>query len=241
MYLKKIEHKLKSLPVIRKLRNMKKRRSKDLGVANYAHLSNEVLAIVNDLDAPIFPMFGTLLSIVRDKEFNFADDYDFAVVGRENFTTQLIQKVEERGAKLSSVTLIDNEKLVELSFEYKGVNVDIFLLEMNDGMITHLCPHFREQKYIKSFSGKLKIKTYSQYFQISYPKFSLKKDDSFNLLIPDNSETIFERHYGLDWKTPKNSGFIDYKHYDFFDVPSCTIHGKHKDIKKYLIKRNLIG
>lgn len=239
MILKQIEHYLKQTTLISLIRQYIKRGKKDKKSSkaqDYSYLSGEVLSIISSLKQPIYPMFGTLLSLHRDKKFLYADDYDFAINDKSYFNFNLISDVEEHGLILNSFS-IANDEVIELSFKYKDVSVDIFLIK--DGS-THLCPNFRQEKSTKSFESNLKIRTYPSYFSVSYPKIKLEKSIKLDLWIPKDPESIFKQHYGNDWNIPKIDNFIDFNNYQFYDKPSATYCGESKHLKAYLKKTNLL-
>lgn len=230
MFLKKLEQKIKSIPLIKSIRNMKKKNAVDkiIQPENFAHLADEILTIIGKINLPIFPMFGTLLTIHRDKHFSFADDFDFAILDKNYFNLNLVKRLNNFNFHLKSFSLVDNE-IVELSFDYKGANVDIFFL-IQESSCLHKCPNFRKEKPEKSFEKKLKLRTYSSYFQVKYPNIELYKDKSLNIWLPSNPESIFENHYGSDWMIPKESNFIDFHNYEFIKNESKIYYGKQKHL-----------
>lgn len=245
MILKQIEHYLKKTALISMIRSYVKSKGdkndkKDTASAkDYSYLSSEVLNIISSLDKPIYPMFGTLLSLHRDKEFLYADDYDFAINEESYFNFELIDEIESYGLTLNSFSIAKNE-VVELSFKYKGVSVDVFLIKDDADESTHLCPNFRQDKSEKSFDSNLKIRTYPSYFSVTYPKIKLERSSELNLWIPIDPESIFKKHYGYDWNIPKTDNFIDFNNYQFYDIPSATYCGTSKDLVAYLRKNNLL-
>ncbi|UTZ20553.1 hypothetical protein [Vibrio campbellii] len=240
MLLKRIEHFLKNLALVKRLRAKRKKTKKNNELPkNQAHLADEVLCLVRNIEPSIYPMFGTLLSIYRDSEFKFADDFDFAVNDKSLFSHDLIDKFESHGAKLTSISTVNNHlDIVELSFNFKGAKVDLFYIDNDDNYSIHRCPNFRTNKNTpkKSFKDGLKFKIYESYFEVKYPKIALSVDKNFNISIPNDPVSIFERHYGLDWATPKLTNFIDFKYYKFVECESSTISGSSKNLKRYFKK-----
>lgn len=203
---------------------------------NKAHFGVDILNSVSQIDDKIFPMFGTLLSICRDGQFIFADDFDFAVLG--DYTDDIIDRFEEYGFELIGLSTVGHKKkLVELSFhkvfEGENVKVDLFKLDTHESFVRHCCPNFRKEKERVLFINGLKLCNFNSYFTVDYPPFSLV-ESKFNILIPSCSESIFSCHYGKDWMVPKKSNFIDFNNYKFINEPSCTIIGDSKRLKKFI-------
>ncbi|TVO35953.1 hypothetical protein [Vibrio algivorus] len=230
MFLKKLEQKIKKIPLIKNIRNLKKKNTVDKisQPENFAHLADEILTIIGNLNIPIFPMFGTLLTIHRDKKFLFADDFDFAILDSKYFNLDLVRILNNFNFHLKSFSLVENE-IIELSFNYKGANIDVFLLTQKKSCL-HKCPNFRKEKPKKSFEKNLKLRTYNSYFQVKYPKIELYKNNTLNIWLPKDPESIFEKHYGLDWMIPKESNFIDFNNYVFIEKESKIYYGKEKHL-----------
>lgn len=210
---------------------------------NYAYASKKIFSLISRMNMELFPMFGTLLSIYRDKYLLYADDFDFAVIGNDKFTDETIRKFEELRFSLFSVSTVgEKNNLVELTFKMDGVKVDLFKLQtLPDGRIQHLCPNFRKGICIKKNKNGLKIYKYNSYFQVNYDSFDLVYDEKFGIKIPSDPVHIFETHYGSDWFIPKQKNFIDYKKYNFYIDPSYTIEGPSLLLKEYLNKNDLLS
>ncbi|EHX2146156.1 hypothetical protein [Escherichia albertii] len=209
------------------------KKNKNINKAQYGEM------IVNDvikLNPNFFPMFGTLLSLHRDERFVFADDFDFAIIGE--FPEDIISTFENNGYQLCALSLIgNNREIIEYSFNKKinneCIKIDIFKLKDVNGVIRHSCPNFRKEKEIVRFRDGLKICQFNSYFTVDYPKFDLT-DSKWGIKVPNDPDTIFELHYGQDWKTPKTSNFIDFSAYHFVVESSETILGPSEKLKKYI-------
>ncbi len=241
MRLKQLENYIKNILIIKKYRDKRNStvKSKSNIPIDHSHLSREILNLIKKVDTDIYPMFGTLLSIYRDKAFNFADDFDFATHDRSIFNLSLVDKMESLGANLVSLSTIkDNTELIELSFKYKNATIDIFYIENVENISIHRCPNFRvpKEKPVKQFHNGLKFKTFESHFEVVYPKIELTYNSDFNIYIPSNPRSIFDIHYGIDWETPKRSNFIDFKKYNFIDKKSATIYGSSKNLRKLASK-----
>lgn len=229
---KNLEYWIKATKFGRFLKRFSKKKPK--GIAkDYSYLGEEILSKISTLEQPISPMFGTLLSIVRDGRFNYADDYDFAIYDEAYFNLKLIDDMEDRGFVLKGFSVVGDE-LVELTFQFNGVGVDIFLIKNDAGSSVHKCPNFRLARSDKDYTNKIRRKKYPSYFVVKYPKVQLIQSENIGMLIPRNPDEIFSRHYGLDWETPKKDNFIDFKQYEFFEILSMTCSGDSINIKKYM-------
>ncbi|TEW56614.1 O-antigen ligase family protein [Psychromonas sp. RZ22] len=242
MRLKKLESKFKSIRAVKFIKNITpKKKKKTVPKKDYSYLNKEVLSLIKKINAPIFPMFGTLLSIYRDKEFIFADDYDFALLDKNYFSFSLIEQFSKLGCEFHGFSTANNE-IIELTFKYKGVSIDVFYLQESANSTIHLCPNFRTQKPQKLFTENLKERRFSEYFSVKYSKIVLQPHNNIDLLMPLSPVDIFLKHYGKDWETPKKSNFIDFNNYSFISGTSSTFQGKPKDllgyIKKYELLRN---
>jgi len=202
---------------------------------NLAKDAGSVLELVRSSGLKLFPMFGTLLSIYRDGKFIYADDYDFALMPGEKLDFKVINSMANKGAKLVAFSLVGND-LVEFSFEYEGIRIDIFKLDYYDDKVCHRCPNFRTDRPKIDFS-ELTIKEYSTYFEVEYPKITFYFDEFWGFYIPENCEDIFERHYGLDWNIPKQTNFIDYKNYRFIRKQSFNVSGHHSLLEVEVMER----
>ncbi|ODS09930.1 hypothetical protein [Vibrio scophthalmi] len=191
---------------------------------DFSYLGFEVLGKINKIyGRDVFPFFGTLLAIKRDGEFKNQDDFDFATLNVNSYTSYYFEKMKVEGFELYKYCIVEGEGIVEVSFKYKEVNVDIFLLSPGKDVVTHNCPDFRRSVPVrKTFDNVVKQK-FKTCFSVPYPKFELIYDGDFDVYFPDLYEEIFVAHYGDDWKTPKLSSFIDYKHYIFADKSSLIV------------------
>ena len=204
--------------------------------------ANLVLASIKKVDETIFPMFGTLLSIYRDKKFNYADDYDFGVLNLEIFNFDMIDKFERNGFELCSISTVGiNNEIVELSFYLHSngekIKIDIFGLEIIDDTIRHKCPNFRKEKEYVDFSNGLKISNFNSFFIVDYPIFELVRSNDFDIMLPSDPIKIFEKHYGSDWNIPKESNFIDFSCYQFIREPAKVVSADSIRLKKYILEK----
>lgn len=207
-------------------------------LANKAEKSNEVFSLVKSLSIDVYPFFGTLLNIHRDGKIVYADDFDFASTNRNVISAKFIQEVESLGAKLVAFSVVQEDQIVELSFELNGAKIDFFYLEDNGFSIVHRCPNFRKERAEKEIA-QVETNYYKSYFEVEYVKFDVQLSEEWGMLLPVKPEDIFNRHYGLDWRTPKMSNFVDYSQYNFVSSKSYTCIGDHAGLMKKLMSDKL--
>ncbi|OED50460.1 hypothetical protein ACH42_01180 [Endozoicomonas sp. (ex Bugula neritina AB1)] len=198
-----------------------------------AESTGDVFAIVNDVRLVsgynIFPMFGTLLSLVRDGEIIRADDFDFAFVGGHEDIVGLLDVFGCRGFELIGVSVVGRE-VYEISFVYRTIRVDIFrLVDSVDG-VGHVCPNFRTSLPVIMEYGGAYVHKYDNYFKVDYGGIETCAGVILPMPTRECAVMIFERHYGVDWKVPKNRDFIDYEFYEFVEGECFILHGRSEDI-----------
>ncbi|WP_162627180.1 hypothetical protein [Aeromonas media] len=201
---------------------------------------NEINYVISCLNLNAFPMFGTLLCYYRDNDVRNTDDYDYAIIDLNAVIDNVLMHLRPLGFTLKSLSYVcidGQDRLVELSFDYKGIRVDIFDLSYESNRIVHRCPNFRTEKPKLLFFKKGITKTlYKSFFEVKYESFSLDWDPRIGLNIPSSAyiEDIFLRHYGSDWNVPKKENFIDFKHYCFVENTSYCLLGNDADLFLHL-------
>ncbi|TMP45722.1 hypothetical protein CWB96_11090 [Pseudoalteromonas citrea] len=206
--------------------------------ADVSHYYKDIIRLINESEINAFPMFGTLLSIYRDREFVFADDYDFALKEGYELDLDLISRMGNLGALLVGYSVV-GKRLVELSFDFNSIRIDLFKLDyFPDGTI-HRCPNFRKERASVYYSDVV-YKKYTTCFVVRYEKIELRRDIQWNLDIPINCEDIFINHYGSDWHVPKKSNFIDFEKYQFMNVESYVVEGEHELLLNMLYRDDII-
>lgn len=237
--LKNIEYWLKSTSLGKFVKRFKTKKKSKVA-KDYSYLADEILEKISNLKQPVSPMFGTLLSIIRDGKFNYADDYDFAIYDKKFFNADLITSMKNMGFNLKGFSLT-GEQLVELTFLYKGVGIDIFLIENNGDFSIHKCPNFRLEAPQKDYANKMRRRKYSSYFIVKYPKIELTRSDETGLLMPNSPEQIFSIHYGSDWRTPKKDNFIDFSNYEFVEKTAMTCSGDSTQVARHIENKGYLS
>ena len=180
----------------------------------------EIESKIIKLNLPIFPFFGTLLTIYRDKGKNHKCDIDFAFIKGDINFSYLVSRLKKVGFSLKSYQYLGEQEnnIIEITLTYKGFSIDFFALEHNEkkNTLVHTCCNFRTRKKYKKIKKSFINKTiFKDIFVVEYPFFKLITFKFSKLKIPKNSEEIFKIHYSKDWQTPKEKEFIDYDNYKF--------------------------
>lgn len=148
--------------------------------------------------------FGTMLGAVREHGFIKHDlDID-TFVWEDNYTPELRNYLSEAGFKLTDTFLVDDgHSGREETYEYKGVQIDIFFIY----------PPLRELPYCCDFllgdcpSYMACMKKYGGAFprrlEMPFKKGrKLVPFETVEFYIPENAEEILEFRYGKDYMTP---------------------------------------
>ncbi len=171
----------------------------------------ETLNTLNDIpDVKAFADFGTLLGLIRENGLLKHDlDVDTAVLGREKLYRLVTLILERKGYRLWR-EYIYNGKVVEQSYHYKDIKVDINYYEYrNKGVNTWLFYREPKKKYRNNMRNIVRM-DYSLIDKIKYIDINGNK-----LAIPTNAEQILVEKYGEKWRTP-DKGWI------YWQAPAAT-------------------
>lgn len=144
--------------------------------------------------------FGTLLGWYRHKDFiSFDVDLDLGAYSKEYDKFQKIKKrLEDQGFVYSRRFKYD-EQVVEESYSYKGLNVDIVYYEerkeMKKNVFSYLIVYAMDMnKNPKDIKG---------YYESNYIK-NLRKTEfkGIEVMVPENTEEYLSNYYGEDFMTP---------------------------------------
>lgn len=132
----------------------------------------------SNADIKIFPMFGTLLGMIRENDFiTWDEDIDMCIFKEdEPKLLQLLPELKSKGFEL-----VRYERRGLYSFMKLGEYIDIYvLINIGDGILTTYASFFleRDVKNLTPYNFK-----------------------GIELSIPENYESVLELLYG-DWKTP---------------------------------------
>lgn len=158
-------------------------------------------------DYDIWLDFGTLLGMYRDKGLIKHDlDMDFGIIIEDY--NDFLEKEKDllvRGFKRSRELYYDG-KLVELSYDYNGLNVDMILYN-------------REEQYVKSVvvvylldALNRPCKYESRKYKIKFEGLSEYNFKGIKVRMPSNTYEYLESQYEKDFLIPN-------KYYDWHDNP----------------------
>jgi len=159
---------------------------------------SETLNLLNNIEnVKAFADFGTMLGIVREKALLKHDlDMDIGVLGQKGLHNYVTMILERNGYKLWREYIFD-ERVVEQSYHYKNIKVDINYYEYSDtGVMTWLFYRDPNKKYKKNRRDVVRM-NYSLIDSLKIVNIKNKK-----ITIPVNATQILEEKYGKNWKIP---------------------------------------
>lgn len=159
---------------------------------------SEVHRIFSRENIDYFIDFGTLLGMIREKDFLKHDfDLDFGVLPKKDINCQLVrEELKKAGFKHISENIYDG-KVVKDRFIFSGVKVDFAYYKPQDNFLTcwlfykppqdNLGKHERRVVEIRhsSITGLKKIEVRGVVF-----------------FVPENPEKVLQEKYGEGWKKP---------------------------------------
>lgn len=166
----------------------------------------ETLNLLNEIpDVKAFADFGTMLGIVRERGLLKHDlDMDIAVLGEKGLHNYVGMLLERKGYKLWREYIFD-DRVVEQSYHYKNIKVDINFYEYSDtGVMTWLFYRHPDKKY-KNNKRDIVRMDYSMIDRLKTVNIKGK-----NISIPNNAREILEEKYGKNWEVP-DKGWIYWK------------------------------
>ena len=194
---------VKNLPLIKKL-NEKANIELDSKRSNLLKENfEEILNIVysSDLkDYNIWLDFGTLLGYYRENDFISHDlDMDFGVQVSSLEEFEVIEKYLINNGFNRTKEFYFNKNLVELSYSYKGLNVDFIIYNKENDRVSSDTIFF--------MTNALGNPTRYEVYHYEIPFSGLKECDfkGMKVKVPDNTQEYLRTLYGEDFETPNTN------------------------------------
>ena len=194
---------VKNFPLIKKL-NEKANIELDSKRSNLLKENfEEILNIVysSDLkDYNIWLDFGTLLGYYRENDFISHDlDMDFGVQVSSLEEFEVIEKYLINNGFNRTKEFYFNKNLVELSYSYKGLNVDFIIYNKENDRV------FSDTIFF--MTNALGNPTRYEVYHYEIPFSGLKECDfkGMKVKVPDNTQEYLRTLYGEDFETPNTN------------------------------------
>ncbi len=194
---------LKKSKVVRRILdkiNFKNSKKRNVVVKNYGQ---EVLKILyeecNDIGINIWLDFGTLLGWYREKDFiSFDMDMDFGAYYDDIEKFHILKKrLLNKGFAYSREFGYDG-KIVEESYSYHGLNIDIVFYEKQQkkkNLFSYLIVYGMDlNKKPIDVEGYLEENTLTGLKNVEFK--------GVNVQVPENTEEYLQNYYGADFMTP---------------------------------------
>ena len=194
---------VKNLPLIKKLNEkanieLDSKRS-NLLKENFEKILNVVYS--SDLkDYNIWLDFGTLLGYYRENDFISHDlDMDFGVQVSSFEEFEVIEKYLINNGFNRTKEFYFNKNLVELSYSYKGLNVDFIIYNKENDRVSSDTIFF--------MTNALGNPTRYEVYHYEIPFSGLKEYDfkGMKVKVPDNTQEYLRTLYGEDFETPNTN------------------------------------
>ena len=194
---------VKNLPLIKKLNEkanieLDSKRS-NLLKENFEEILNVVYS--SDLkDYNIWLDFGTLLGYYRENDFISHDlDMDFGVQVSSFEEFEVIEKYLINNGFNRTKEFYFNKNLVELSYSYKGLNVDFIIYNKENDRVSSDTIFF--------MTNALGNPTRYEVYHYEIPFSGLKEYDfkGMKVKVPDNTQEYLRTLYGEDFETPNTN------------------------------------
>ena len=194
---------VKNLPLIKKLNEkanieLDSKRS-NLLKENFEKILNVVYS--SDLkDYNIWLDFGTLLGYYRENDFISHDlDMDFGVQVSSFEEFEVIEKYLINNGFNRTKEFYFNNNLVELSYSYKGLNVDFIIYNKENDRVSSDTIFF--------MTNALGNPTRYEVYHYEIPFSGLKECDfkGMKVKVPENTQEYLRTLYGEDFETPNTN------------------------------------
>lgn len=194
---------VKNLPLIKKLNEKANVELDSTRSRLLKENFEEILNIVYSSELKKYDIwldFGTLLGYYRERDFiNHDLDMDFGII-IPNYADFLVVEKEllDKGFQRTKEFYFD-KNLVELSYNYKGLNVDFILYKKDSNKIS--------SDTIFYMTNALGNPTRYEVYHYELPFFDLQECNFKNIVvkIPSNVEEYLSNLYGEDFRIPNTN------------------------------------
>ena len=194
---------VKNLPLIKKL-NEKANIELDSKRSNLLKENfEEILNIIYSFDLKDYNIwldFGTLLGYYRENDFISHDlDMDFGVQVSSLEEFEVIEKYLINNGFNRTKEFYFNKNLVELSYSYKGLNVDFIIYNKENDRVSSDTIFF--------MTNALGNPTRYEVYHYEIPFSGLKECDFKGMIVkvPENTQEYLRTLYGEDFETPNTN------------------------------------
>ena len=194
---------VKNLPLIKKLNEkanieLDSKRS-NLLKENFEEILNVVYS--SDLkDYNIWLDFGTLLGYYRENDFISHDlDMDFGVQISSFEEFEVIEKNLVNNGFNRTKEFYFNKNLVELSYSYKGLNVDFIIYNKENDRVSSDTIFFMTN----ALGNPTRYEVY--YYEIPFSGLKECEFKGKKVKIPNNTQEYLRTLYGEDFETPNTN------------------------------------
>ncbi|WP_158740069.1 LicD family protein [Defluviitalea raffinosedens] len=179
----------------------------------------EIISLIhksfNEFRIMYFLDFGTLLGIIREKGFISHDlDIDIGVITDDRINNNFIRQIlQSKGFKLKYEYIYKNE-VVEDSFVYKNIKVDISYYKNDDQYSRCWLFYIDPNRGIDNKTNRDEMNV----VELTYSKISetkIIKINGIEMQVPMKPEKLLEEKYGLEWTKPN-------KNWIYWKAPSAT-------------------
>ena len=194
---------VKNFPIIKKL-NEKANIELDSKRSNLLKENFEqILTIVYSSELKNYNIwldFGTLLGYYRENDFISHDlDMDFGIQVSSLEEFEVIEEQLINNGFNRTKEFYFNKNLVELSYSYKGLNVDFIIYKKEDDKVSSDTIFF--------MTNALGNPTRYEVYHYKIPFSGLKECDfkGMKVKVPDNTQEYLRTLYGEDFETPNTN------------------------------------
>jgi len=194
---------VKNLPLIKKLNEkanieLDSKRS-NLLKENFEEILNVVYS--SDLkDYNIWLDFGTLLGYYRENDFISHDlDMDFGVQVSSFEEFEVVEKYLINNGFNRTKEFYFNKKLVELSYSYKGLNVDFIIYNKENDRVSSDTIFFMTN----ALGNPTRYEVY--HYEIPFSGLKGCYFKGIKVKVPENTQEYLRTLYGEDFETPNTN------------------------------------